>query len=645
MSIARVALGFLLLAGSSTVLGSDTLCGEGGKGQLKLRVSVPEQNQDEFIRMLERPGQPLALGARHFEGKGSKDSFSMSFIDTLDRKKESFVWITVEHRGSSPDFDFSFETCNTDKDWMTYLEAVRDRVREFGPVEVAVVPTEQALDVSRMIFPEASPEQQNQAAEVASDLALALAWRLAPQAMESECRAVDPEGVNARLDQVAAWRDRNESLIAEVDTRVTEVMQILRPAPAANSVETLRGQVNQILRRELTKRPERLTRECKTLAGPDHELWSESVELGVRDSLAALHVWQGRQVRKVSQGKPAKPADLDAWAAARAMGTGVNIGNTLENTTTWETGWGNPRITREFIDSLASAGFRTVRVPVAWDTYARDGKIQPDKMARVAEVVDWILASGMYCVVNIHWDGGWIDSSNKERFSKTFATFSAEAERKFASYWTQIAGHFKDRDDRLVFEALNEETNFEGTGSMKDAYATLTRVNQLFIDTVREAGGRNANRLLIVTGYGTDITKTTHQDFVLPVDTVPSRLLLSVHYYTPWQFAGMTKDESWGKVQHTWGSAADVAELNRLFNAMQEFSKRHDIPVFVGEFGVTDHKEKPSRVRWMTAVAEAALSRKMVPVLWDTGGDVSRKPPYGPSAALREVLQKISRAK
>ena len=113
--------------------------------------------------------------------------------------------------------------------------------------------------------------------------------------------------------------------------------------------------------------------------------------------------------------------DLDAWSAAKLMGTGVNIGNTLENTTTWETGWGNPRITREYVENLAKLGFKTVRVPVAWDTYARDGRIAADKLARVGEVVDWITAAGMFCVVNIHWDGGWIDSSAKEKFPKTFS--------------------------------------------------------------------------------------------------------------------------------------------------------------------------------------------------------------------------------
>jgi len=191
---------------------------------------------------------------------------------------------------------------------------------------------------------------------------------------------------------------------------------------------------------------------------------------------------------------------FNAWTAARQMGIGVNIGNTLENTTRWETGWGNPRITQGYVESLARLGFKTVRVPVAWDTYARDGRIAEARLARVAEVVDWILGAGLYCVVNIHWDGGWIDSSNKEKFRKTFATFSADAQKKFPGYWTQIANYFADRNERLVFEALNEETNFEREGSTQRAFATLTRVNQLFIDTVRKTGGNNAKRLLVVTG-------------------------------------------------------------------------------------------------------------------------------------------------
>ena len=334
--------------------------------------------------------------------------------------------------------------------------------------------------------------------------------------------------------------------------------------------------------------------------------------------------------------------EIDAWAAVERMGLGINIGNTLENTTHWETGWGNPRISRELVQKLAALGFKTVRLPVAWDTYAVDGVIQTDKLERVSEVVNWITEAGMFCVVNIHWDGGWIDSSNKERFAATYATFSPEAERKFRSYWSQIATFFAGKDEKLIFEALNEETHFENAGSPEQAFATLTRVNQLFIDTVRATGGNNAKRLLIVTGYSTDITKTTSGRYKLPVDTIPHRLFISVHYYTPWTFVGLTEDASWGKMATTWGSKDEVAELNRLFDAMREFCTRHDIPAFIGEFGASHKKEKESRVRWLTAVFKASLSRKMVPVLWDTGNDLSRLSPHEPSPALADVLRNLA---
>jgi len=338
-------------------------------------------------------------------------------------------------------------------------------------------------------------------------------------------------------------------------------------------------------------------------------------------------------------GAPEAMTELDAWAAVKLMSPGINIGNTLENTTTWETGWGQPLITQELVQSLARLGFKTVRLPVAWDTYAVDGRIQPDKMERVAEVVDWITGAGMFCALNIHWDGGWIDSGPKDKFPTTHATFSAEAEKKFPAYWEQIATFFAGKNEKLIFEALNEETNFSNEGSIEKAYQTLTHVNQLFIDTVRRTGGNNGKRLLIVAGYSTDIEKTCDSRYKLPKDTLPNRLFISVHYYTPWQFCGMTEDADWGKVMHTWGTPDDVKQVNTLFDKMKGFCTTHDIPAFIGEYNASEKKESASRLRWMSAVTNAALSRGMVPVLWDTGNDVSRREPYGPSPELSQMLQ------
>jgi endoglucanase len=336
-----------------------------------------------------------------------------------------------------------------------------------------------------------------------------------------------------------------------------------------------------------------------------------------------------------------KMTELDAWTAVPLMSPGTNIGNTLDNTTTWETGWGNPPITQEYVEALAHLGFKTVRLPVAWDTYAYQGRIQPDKLSRVREVVDWITGAGMFCVLNIHWDGGWIDSDKKESFPKTFDTFSAEAEKKYRSYWEQISTFFAGKNEKLVFEALNEETNFSHEGSEQKAYATLTRVNQLFIDTVRKTGGNNAKRLLVIVGYSTDIKKTCDNLYTLPKDTLPGRLFISVHYYTPYQFCGLNEDADWGKMMPTWGTPDDVKQLNQLFDSMQGFCTRHDIPAFIGEFGVTTTKESASRVRWMSAVLSGSVSRKMVPVLWDTGTEVSRRAPYPAGPDLLQALKSL----
>jgi endoglucanase len=364
-------------------------------------------------------------------------------------------------------------------------------------------------------------------------------------------------------------------------------------------------------------------------------------------SLLTLPTFAESPSTRSDQAEPTAPEEmheLDAWTAASEMSPGINIGNTLENTTHWETGWGNPPITREYIQSLAHLGFKTVRLPVAWDTYAQNGRIQPDNFRRVSEVIDWITNAGMFCVLNIHWDGGWIDSDVKERYPKTYHTFGPEAETKFRSYWDQIARHFAGKNEKLIFEALNEESNFTNEGSTEKACATLTRVNQLFIDTVRKTGGNNATRLLIVAGYTTDITKTCRSEFKMPTDTVPGKLFISVHYYTPWQFVGMNKDATWGKMAKTWGSPDDVKQLDQLFNTMNGFCVHNDTPAFIGEFAVVSKRESASRVRWMSAVANAALSRKMVPVLWDAGSEVSRRQPYAASDELMQMVRNIAHA-
>ena len=318
---------------------------------------------------------------------------------------------------------------------------------------------------------------------------------------------------------------------------------------------------------------------------------------------------------------------VNATAMVAAMGFGANIGNSFDNTTSWETGWGEPLVTQAYINGMASHGIKTVRVPVAWNTYAVNGVIDSTKMARVQQVVGWILSAGMYAIVNIHWDGGWIDSEG----TSAQYTLTSAVKTKFASYWTQIATAFASVGNQLIFEGLNEEGKFYVNGDANGTpdYGALNTLNQLFVTTVRAQSGYNTGRALLIAGFTTDIDLTCVDGFTVPTDPAgANKLFLSIHYYTPYTFCGLDTVESWGSPQTTWGTTADQAALQSNFTKLANFSAQRKIPVILGEFGVTlgmnYPRQQSSRTLWMESVAKACLANGIVPVLWDTGSDIMR---------------------
>ena len=250
----------------------------------------------------------------------------------------------------------------------------------------------------------------------------------------------------------------------------------------------------------------------------------------------------------------------DAVEMTRLMGNGINLGNTMEacnngksggyvtdDPAHYETLWGQPVTTAEMIRAMKDAGFDTLRIPVAWMTNAAhldrgDYTISPAYLARVEEIVNYALDAGMYVIVNDHWDGGWWGMFG----SDTPETRSLAMEA-YTSMWQQIAEHFASFDYHLVFESANEElgARFDENSPLycqdsithilpdNERFLLANRVNQAFVDTVRAAGGHNADRFLLIAGYGTDISMTCDSRFRMPEDTVPGHLMVSVHYYNP----------------------------------------------------------------------------------------------------------------
>ena len=120
-------------------------------------------------------------------------------------------------------------------------------------------------------------------------------------------------------------------------------------------------------------------------------------------------------------------------------------------------------------------------------------------LSAVQEVVDWAIDCGLYVILNLHYDGGWLAN---------FPTDKENCMEKYKRIWTQVSDAFADYSDYLVFESQNEELGWEslwnrwgGTEGKTDSYDLVNEINQTFVDIIRSSGGNNPQRHLLISGF------------------------------------------------------------------------------------------------------------------------------------------------
>ena len=302
--------------------------------------------------------------------------------------------------------------------------------------------------------------------------------------------------------------------------------------------------------------------------------------------------------------------DVSSYTAEQVtedMKIGWNLGNSLDAmhkslgyTYNTETIWGNPVTTKENIDEIAKAGFGAVRVPVSWYNHIdSNGKIDEKWLARVGEVVNYALDNDLYVIINIHHDAGmgteynWIYAD----------TDSYETDKEnFTSLWTQIAAYFKDYDEHLLFEATNEIMNSDQNWDWGVAWKDFRKVHDLdqeFINIVRNSGGRNTKRCLILSTWGASsdscqIEQLFYKSFT---DTVEDKLIMSVHNYS-------TSDST----------------IDKFMSSLASYSEKYDIPVIIDEFGTKASVALSTREKSAQKYISTAKEAGIVCFWWDNGG-------------------------
>lgn len=312
--------------------------------------------------------------------------------------------------------------------------------------------------------------------------------------------------------------------------------------------------------------------------------------------------------------------DLTSVELSQLMGVGWNIGNSLD-AIGGETAWGNPLINQQLINSIKAAGFKSIRLPVAWSRFSDESNfvIQASWMNRVETVVNSILAADMYVVMNIHWDNGWMQPTFAQADYVNF---------RLQVMWQQIAEHFRDYDDRLLFAGTNEVMVDGDYGTPTEEYYTVQNsFNKTFVETVRATGGRNAYRHLVVQGFNTNIDHTINFAQV-PDDVVDNRLMMEVHYYDPYNFTLNSESSitQWGNIAtnpaatETW---ANESYTDSQFQKMKTHFIDQGIAVILGEYGVISRTNvsghETYRVYWNKYITESAVNHGLVPFYWDNG--------------------------
>lgn len=294
-----------------------------------------------------------------------------------------------------------------------------------------------------------------------------------------------------------------------------------------------------------------------------------------------------------------------------------------------ETLWGNPFATQELFQSLWDSGVNAVRIPVTWrDHIDEAGNVKKEWMDRVQEVVDYAYDLGMIVILNIHHDGG--GDPNFGAWICHAATDYEKTLERYKTLWGQIAERFQDYGERLIFESMNE-VGFDSLPENK-AFETLNSLNQEFVDLVRGSGGNNPRRHLLIAGYWTDIAKTCDNRYVMPNDPA-GKSIVSVHYYTPWQFCTTN-------IQNEWGTDAEQRQMEQLIGKMKTNFVDKGIPVIIGEYAASGNDFK-SCIFFCEKLVKMCSNYGIATFIWDNGnGQVDRRTGQWRSEEMLNALKR-----
>ena len=302
--------------------------------------------------------------------------------------------------------------------------------------------------------------------------------------------------------------------------------------------------------------------------------------------------------------------DISSFDLVAEMGVGWNLGNSFDVESKDKTYWGNPITSKAMIDEVKAMGFSTLRIPITWGPNQVEMSpytIDPDYLTEIKRVVDFGFQNKMHVIIDVHHDNSWI---------KPMASETQESTDRLSSLWTQVANFFQDYNDSLIFEILNEPRiegiTEEWSGGNSEGRGYINDFHKAAVDAIRATGENNEKRHIMITTWAASTVPIAMEELTIPNDD--EKIIISLHSYFPWQFAG--------EAAVTWGSESDksalIAELDKI---KQKWIIERDRPVILGEWGTIEANPLQSRINYADFYVKEAAARGLLTIVWDDGGN------------------------
>lgn len=267
----------------------------------------------------------------------------------------------------------------------------------------------------------------------------------------------------------------------------------------------------------------------------------------------------------------------DAFVQNENLGRGVNI---IGYDAIWNS-FEEARFQEKHFKLIKEAGFKTVRINL--HPFRHMDSTTFEIRDHWWKVLDWAvenaLANDLMVILDMH----------------EFHAMAYNPEGRkpmWLAFWKQVAGHFQNSSENVLFELLNEPF-----GDLTDELW-----NQYLLEGLTLVRETNPTRTVII-GPG-NWNQIDHLDnLVLPEND--RNIIVTIHYYSPMRFTHQgapwaNRADSLGVKWH--GTEEEKQAILDDFNKAQAWSKEHKRPLFLGEFGVYDKAEMDSRTRYLSFI-------------------------------------------